>query len=68
MLSVTGLHSIELQNDTKIYLTGIRCELYSSGSGQGPVARCCEYGNEPSGSLSKLLTRTEDLCSKAVVS
>jgi hypothetical protein len=24
--------------------------LDSTGSGQGPVAGCCEYGDEPSGS------------------
>jgi hypothetical protein len=28
-----------------------RCGLDSSGSGQGQVAGCCEYGNEPSGSM-----------------
>jgi hypothetical protein len=26
------------------------CELDSTGSGQGPVAGCCECGDEPSGS------------------
>jgi hypothetical protein len=26
------------------------CGLDSSGSGQGPVAGCCECGDEPSGS------------------
>jgi hypothetical protein len=26
------------------------CGLDSSGSGQGPVASCCECGDEPSGS------------------
>jgi hypothetical protein len=26
------------------------CGLYSTGSGQGPVAGCCERGDEPSGS------------------
>jgi hypothetical protein len=25
------------------------CELDSTGSGQGPVASCCECGEEPSG-------------------
>jgi len=25
------------------------CGLDSTGSGQGPVAGCCEHGNEPSG-------------------
>jgi hypothetical protein len=28
-----------------------RCGLDSSGSGQGPVAGCCEHGNKPSGSI-----------------
>jgi len=27
-----------------------RCGLDSTGSGQGPVASCCECGDEPSGS------------------
>jgi hypothetical protein len=27
------------------------CGLDSSGSGQGPVAGCCEHGNETSGSI-----------------
>jgi hypothetical protein len=27
-----------------------RCRENSGGSGQGPVAGSCEYGNEPSGS------------------
>jgi hypothetical protein len=27
------------------------CGLDSSGSGYGPVAGCCENGNEPSGSI-----------------
>jgi hypothetical protein len=26
------------------------CGLDSTGSGQGPVAGCCEFGDEPSGS------------------
>jgi hypothetical protein len=26
------------------------CGLDSTGSGQGPVTGCCEYGDEPSGS------------------
>jgi hypothetical protein len=26
------------------------CGLDSTGSGQGPVEGCCEYGDEPSGS------------------
>jgi hypothetical protein len=25
--------------------------MNSSGSGQGPVADCCEHGDEPSGSI-----------------
>jgi hypothetical protein len=28
-----------------------RCGLDSSGSGWGPVAGSCEYGNGPSGSI-----------------
>jgi hypothetical protein len=28
-----------------------RCGLNASGSAQGPLAGCCEYGNEPSGSI-----------------
>jgi len=28
-----------------------RCGLDTSGSGLGPVAGCCEHGNEPSGSV-----------------
>jgi hypothetical protein len=28
-----------------------RCRLDASGSGQGPVAACCENGNELSGSV-----------------
>jgi hypothetical protein len=27
------------------------CGLGASGSRQGPVAGCCEHGNEPSGSI-----------------
>jgi hypothetical protein len=27
------------------------CGLNSQGAGQGPVAGCCEHGNEPSGSI-----------------
>jgi hypothetical protein len=27
------------------------CGLDASGSGQGPVAGCCEHGSEPSGSI-----------------
>jgi hypothetical protein len=28
-----------------------RCGLDASASGLGPVAGCCEHGNEPSGSI-----------------
>jgi hypothetical protein len=28
-----------------------RCGLDASGSGQEPMAGCCEQGNEPSGSI-----------------
>jgi hypothetical protein len=31
------------------------CGLDSTGSGQGPVAGCCECGDEPSGSCAKEL-------------
>jgi hypothetical protein len=34
----------------KMDLGEIGCGLDSSGSGQGPVAGCCDHGNEPSGS------------------
>jgi hypothetical protein len=36
-----------------------RCGLDSSGSGQGPVAGCCENGNEPLDSIKsgEFLTR-----------
>jgi hypothetical protein len=38
--------------DGKIILEWMgRRGLDSSGSGQGPVAGCCEHGNEPSGSI-----------------
>jgi hypothetical protein len=37
----------------KIGLGG--CGLNSTGSGQGPVAGCCECGDEPSGSCAKEL-------------
>jgi hypothetical protein len=29
----------------------VSCGLDISGSGQGPVAGCCEHGDEPSGSV-----------------
>jgi hypothetical protein len=29
---------------------GWGCRVDPAGSGQGPVAGCCEYGDEPSGS------------------
>jgi hypothetical protein len=28
-----------------------RCGLDASGLGEGPVAGCCERGNDPSGSI-----------------
>jgi hypothetical protein len=31
--------------------TGFLCELYSSGSGQGPLACSCEHGDETSGNI-----------------
>jgi hypothetical protein len=34
-----------------------RCGLDSTGSGQGPVAGCCECGGEPSGSCATELVR-----------
>jgi hypothetical protein len=33
------------------------CGLDSTGSGQGPVAGCCECGDEPSGSCATELVR-----------
>jgi hypothetical protein len=42
------------------------CGLDSTGSGQGPVAGCCECGDEPSGScateLVSLMTSPSYLC------
>jgi hypothetical protein len=35
------------------------CGLDSTGSGQGPVAGCCECGDEPSGSCA---TELEETC------
>jgi hypothetical protein len=29
----------------------VKCRVDSSGSGQAPVAGCCEHGNEPLGSV-----------------
>jgi hypothetical protein len=37
-------------------LTGVR-GLDSTGSGQGPVAGCCECGDEPSGSCATELVK-----------
>jgi hypothetical protein len=38
------------------------CGLDSTGSGQGPVAGCCECGDEPSGSCAmELVSYTEDV-------
>jgi hypothetical protein len=34
------------------------CGVDSSGSGQGAVAGCCEYGDEPSGSGATELVMT----------
>jgi hypothetical protein len=34
------------------------CGLDLTGSGQGPVAGCCECGDEPSGSCSTELVRS----------
>jgi hypothetical protein len=28
-----------------------KCGVDSSGTGQGPIAGCCEHGNEPSDSI-----------------
>jgi hypothetical protein len=36
---------------------GIRMDLREIGSGQGPVAGCCECGDEPSGSCATELVR-----------
>jgi hypothetical protein len=33
------------------------CRLDSTGSGQGPVAGCCECGDEPSGSCATELVK-----------
>jgi hypothetical protein len=49
--------SEELPVDARVKLDGYLenrvggCGLDSSGSGYGPVAGCCEHGNEPSGSI-----------------
>jgi hypothetical protein len=34
------------------------CGLDSTGSGQGPVAGCCECGDEPSGSCATELVKS----------
>jgi hypothetical protein len=39
------------------------CGLYSTGSGQGPVAGCCECGDEPSGSCATELVSYNNLMS-----
>jgi hypothetical protein len=44
------------RDDTTMVLKEIRwggCGLYSSGSGQGPVAGSCGHGNWPSGSIKR---------------
>jgi hypothetical protein len=35
---------------SELILGRLACGLDSTGSGQGPVAGCCECGDEPSGS------------------
>jgi hypothetical protein len=46
--SLKGKQNLEDQHvDARIILGS--CPLESSGSRQGPVAGCCEYGNGPSG-------------------
>jgi hypothetical protein len=40
----------------------VRCGLDSTGSGQGPVAGCCECGDEPSGSCATELVRYLFIC------
>jgi hypothetical protein len=37
------------------------CGLDSTGSGQGPVAGCCECGDEPSGSCATELVSTTSI-------
>jgi hypothetical protein len=39
---------LRCKDGIRIYLGG--CGLDSTGSGQGPMAGCCECGDEPSGS------------------
>jgi hypothetical protein len=38
------------------------CGLDSTGSGQGPVAGCCECGDEPSGSCATELVSIQVSC------
>jgi hypothetical protein len=40
----------------------VGCGLDSTGSGQGPVAGCCERGDEPSGSCT---TELVNICSRS---
>jgi hypothetical protein len=40
---------------------GEGCGVDSPGSGQGPVASCCECGDEPSGSGATELVSLQDL-------
>jgi hypothetical protein len=37
------------------------CGLDSTGSGQGPVAGCCECGDEPSGSCATELVSKQNI-------
>jgi hypothetical protein len=37
------------------------CGLDSTGSGQGPVAGCCECGDEPSGSCATELVKRDEV-------
>jgi hypothetical protein len=45
----------------EICLEGGGCGLDSTGSGQGPVAGCCECGDEPLGSCPTELVSLKDL-------
>jgi hypothetical protein len=44
-------HAEDLSVEGRIILERSRCGLDSSGSGEGPVARSCGRGNEPSGCI-----------------
>jgi hypothetical protein len=47
-----GRPRLRWEDGIRMDLTDIdsRCRLNSTGSGQGPVASCCECGDETSGS------------------